>query len=102
VFPVVAKMEKSQEVCIDSWSLPVVRHGSTSYFVDLCRGQFRDISDSGHCVDFDSDKGRLMCEQTHVIVCPDCGAGVIVSPSLDVQKLRCVQCFSLIVPLFAV
>ena len=95
-------MQAKQEVCMDSWSLPVIRHGAVRYFVDLGARQFRDISDSGHCVDFESDKGRLMCEQTHVIVCPDCGTGAIVSPSLDVQKLRCVQCFSLIVPLFGV
>ena len=95
-------MEKSQEVCIDSWSLPVVRHGAVRYFVDLGARQFRDISDSGNCVAFDSDKGRLMCEQTHIIVCPDCGTGAIVSPVLEIEKLRCVKCFSLIVPFFAV
>jgi len=95
-------MKAAQEVCIDSWSLPVVRHGSVRYFVDLSARQFRDISDSGNCVDFDSEQGRLICGQTHVIVCPDCGTGAIVSPVLDIQKLRCVKCFSLIVPLFDV
>ena len=94
------KMEKSQEVCIDLWSLPVVRYGAVNYFADLRLKQFRDISNPQNYVDFASERGWLICRQSGVVLCPECQTGVIVSPALDIEKLRCVHCFSLIVPLF--
>ena len=43
-----------------------------------------------------------MEETKQEIVCPECGTGAIVSAALDIEKLRCVKCYTLIVPLFNV
>ena len=94
-------MERAkQEVFTGPWALPIVRHGATKYFADLRLRQFRDISNPHNYVDFNSEQGRCICRQNGVIICPHCGTGAIVSPALDIEKLRCVKCFSLIVPLF--
>ena len=89
-----------QQVFSGPWTLPTVRYGAVSYFVDLRLKQFRDIGNPHNYVDFDSERGRLICRQSGVVLCPECRTGAIVSPALDMEKLRCVQCFSLIVPIF--
>lgn len=94
------EQEKQQEVFAGPWTLPIVRHEDTMYFGDLRLKQFRSISNPHNCVDFDSKLGRRLCVQSGVIICHCCGTAVIVSPALDIEKLRCVQCFNLIVPLF--
>jgi len=91
---------KQKEVFSGPWTLPIVGVEATMYFTDLRLKQFRDISNPHNYVDFDSELGRRMCVQSGVIICPACGTAVIVSPSLDMEKLRCLQCFNLIVPLF--
>jgi hypothetical protein len=94
-------MEKTkQEVFTGSWALPIVRYGATRYFADLRLSQFRDIINPHNCVDFNSEQGKRICRHSGVILCPECGTGAIVSPALDIEKLRCVKCFNLIVPLF--
>ena len=70
------------------------------YFADLRLRQFRDISNPHNYVDFDSKLGQHMCRQNDIIKCFHCGTSVIVSPVLDMEELRCVQCYSLIMPLF--
>jgi len=82
------------------WTLPIVLYKTTSYFADLRLKQFRDIDNPHNYVDFDSERGRLICRQNGVLLCQQCGTGSIVSPALDTGKLRCVHCFSLIVPMF--
>ena len=89
-----------KEIFEGPWTLPLVRVGETMYFADLRLKQFRDISNPHDCVDFDSERGRHICQQNGVIRCSSCGTAAIVSPALDMEKLRCVQCYSLIVPLF--
>ena len=91
---------EQKEVFEGPWTLPIVGVEATMYFTDLRLKQFRDISNPHNTVDFDSELGRRMCMQSSVIICPDCGTAVIVSPALDMEKLRCVQCLNLIVPLF--
>ncbi len=89
-----------QEVITGPRVLPVVRYGPTRYFADLRLKQFRDIENPHNFVDFDSEQGRLMCRQTGVLWCQQCGMAVIVSKVFEQQRLRCMQCMSLIVPSF--
>ena len=93
---------KQQEVFAGPWTLPIVRHEATMYFADLRLKQFRDIDNPHNYVDFDSERGQQMCMQNGIITCFHCGTTAIISAALDMEKLRCVQCFSLIVPLFDV
>lgn len=79
--------------------LPVVQCGPTGYFADLRLRQFRDIDNPHNYVDFDSEQGRVMCKQTGILWCSECGMSVIVSKVLEQQNLRCMQCMSLIEPL---
>ena len=90
----------TQEVFTGPWALPIVRYGVTKYFADLRLRQFRDISNPHNYVDFDSEQGRRICRYNGVIICSECRTSVIVSSALDIERLRCVWCFSLIVPLF--
>jgi len=80
--------------------LPVVQYGSTRYFADLRLRQFRDIENPHNYIDFDSKQGRLMCRQTGVLWCPECGMSVIISKAFEQQNLRCMRCMSLIEPPF--
>jgi len=80
--------------------LPLVQYEATMYFADLRLKQFRDINDPHNYIDFDSDRGQHMCMQNGIITCFHCGTAAIISTALDMAKLRCVQCYSLIVPLF--
>jgi hypothetical protein len=102
VQPEGAKMEqvKQQEVLAGPRTLPMVRHEATMYFADLRLKQFRDINNPHNYVDFDSEHGQLMCMQNGIITCFHCGTTAIISAALDMEKLRCVRCYSLIVPLF--
>jgi len=89
-----------KEVFTGPRSLPIVRYEATMYFADLRLKQFRDIKNPHNYIDFDSEHGQHMCMQNGIITCFHCGTTFIVSPALDMEKLRCVQCFSLIMPLF--
>ncbi len=95
-------MEKTEqkEVLAGSWTLPIVRVEAAVYFVDLRLKQFRDTSNPHNYIDFDSEHGQHMCMQNGIVTCFHCGTSAIISTALDMEKLRCVQCFSLIVPLF--
>jgi hypothetical protein len=96
----VIKMAKAkQKIVTGPRVLPVVQYGQTRYFADLRLRQFRDIENPHNYVDFDSEQGRLICRQTGVIWCPECGMSVIVSKASEQQSLRCMQCMSLIEPL---
>jgi len=79
--------------------LPVVQYGQTRYFADLRLAQFRNIKKPHNYVDFDSEQGRLICRQTGVIRCPECGMSIIISKTFEQLNLRCMQCMSLIMPL---
>ena len=79
-------------------ALPIVQYGQARYYVDLKLKGFWDIADPQSFIDFDSQRGRFMCEHLGIILCPECGTGAIVSPVLDKRKLRCVQCYNLIIP----
>ena len=91
--------EAKQKAVTGPRVLPVVQYGQTRYFADLRLRQFRDIENPHNYVDFDSEQGRLICRQTGVIWCPECGMSVIVSKASEQQSLRCMQCMSLIEPL---
>ena len=94
-------MEKAeQQIFSGPRALPMVRYGTVSYFADLRLRQFRDIGNPHNYMDFDSESGQRICRQNGIIICPECGTSVIVSSVLDIEKLRCVQCFNLIVPMF--
>jgi len=91
---------KQQEVFAGPWTLPIVRHEQTMYFADLRLKQFRDINNPHNCIDFDSVQGQQICTQNGIVTCFHCGTIVIISTALDMEMLRCVRCYSLIVPLF--
>jgi len=88
-----------QQIITGPRVLPVVQYGSTRYFADLLLGQFRDIKNPHNYVDFDSEQGRLMCKQTGILWCSECGMSVIISKTFEQQSLRCMQCMRLIMPL---
>ena len=90
-----------QQVITGPRVLPVVQYGQVRYFADLLLGQFRDIENPHNYIDFDSEQGRLICRQTGVLWCSECGMSVIISKAFERQTLRCMQCMDLIVPSFA-
>jgi hypothetical protein len=98
VQPQVMKVEPEQNVFGGPWALPVVRIGPTQYFADLRLREFRDVSNPGNCVNFESEPGRRMCEQTGIIVCQECKTSVIVSTALNRDELRRMNCLALVVP----
>jgi hypothetical protein len=93
----VMKMEET-EGANGPWVLPTIQHGSTQYFVDLRLRQFRNVKNPDDCVDFNTDKGRQMREQTGIVVCKECRMAAIISPAIDKTELRCMNCLALIVP----
>jgi len=93
--------EAKQRVMTGPMTLPIVQYGQERYFADLLLGQFRDIDDPHRFVDFDSEQGRLMCQQTGVVWCNECGMAVIISKAFEQQTLRCMQCMDWMVPSFA-
>ena len=89
-----------QKVVTGPRVLPVVQYRQIRYFADLRLKQFRDNENPHNYVDFDSEQGRLICRQTGVIWCPECGMSVIVSKASEQHNLRCMHCMmSLIEPL---
>jgi hypothetical protein len=66
--------------------------------VDLRLRQLRNVEDPHEHVDFDSEKGRRMCEQAGIVVCRECRMAAIISPAVDRKELRCMNCLALIVP----
>jgi len=92
-------VETKQKVVTGPRVLPVVQYGPIRYFADLRLKQFRDIENPHNYIEFNSEQGRLICRQTGVIACLECGMGVIVSKAFEQQNLRCMQCMSLIEPL---
>ena len=93
-------METQQDIFGGPWILSQVQSGPRRYFADLRLRQFRDVDNPHDYIDFCSEQGQHMCDRAGIIVCPECGVSVIVSPSLDRERLRCVSCLALIVPLF--
>ena len=90
-------MEKKEEAD-GPWVLPIIQHGPTQYFADLRLRQFRNVENPHDYVNFDSEKGRQMCEQAGIVVCRECKMAAIVSPAIDREDLRCMNCLALIVP----
>jgi len=91
-------MEKEGESGGGPWVLPVVQFGPTHYFADLRLRQFRNVKNPHEYVDFGSEKGKLMCKETGIVVCRECQMSAIISPALDRKELRCMNCLTLIVP----
>ena len=94
-------MTKTQQIVFTGpLALPIVRYENMSYFADLRLGEFRPVRGPLESITFDSDKGRLICSANGIVKCPDCGTSVIIGRPADVEKLRCVRCFNLLVALF--
>ena len=89
-----------KELLAVSSALPIIRHEETMFFADLRLREFRDVNNPHNCVDFVCERGQRMRRENGVIMCSHCGTAAIVSPASDKEKLRCVQCFSLTMPLF--
>ena len=89
---------KQQEAFAGPWALPIVQDEATMYFADLRLRQFRQINNPHNYVDFDSEEGRKMYEQTGIVVCRECRMAAIISTALDRKELRCMNCLALIVP----
>ena len=73
-------------------ALPTIVLGGKGYFIDLEKRLFRETMDPGRYVDFDSVKGKWLCEQAGVVTCLRCGASVIVAATLRKEQPRCVRC----------
>ena len=94
-------MTKTEQLVFNSpLALPIVRYEQMSYFADLRLAEFRPVEGPLESIAFDSDKGRLICVANGIIQCPGCGTSVIIGRPDDIEKLRCVRCFNLLVPLF--
>ena len=91
---------KQKEVFSGPWTLPIVGVEATMYFTDLRLKQFRDINNPHNCVDFDSVQGQHMCMQNGIVTCFHCSTTAIIPTTMDMEMLRCIRCYSLIVPLF--
>jgi len=91
-------MEKKTEEASGPWVLPMVQHGPTQYFTDLRLRQFRNVQNPHDCVDFNSEKGKQMCECCGIVMCRECRLAAIISATLDRKELRCMNCLALIVP----
>ncbi len=91
-------MEKKEGEVGGPGVLPIVQHGPTQYFADLRLRQFRNVKDPHDYVDFDSEKGRPMCERAGIVVCKECQMAAIISSAADRTVLRCMNCLALIVP----
>ena len=91
-------MEKKRQEEDGPWVLPMVQHGPTQYFTDLRLRQFRNVKNPHEYTDFESERGRQMCEEVGIVVCRECQMASIVSPALDRKELRCMNCLALIVP----
>jgi len=91
---------RQQDVFAGPWILPQIQYGPTRYFADLRLRQFRDVENPHNYIDFSSEQGQLMCRQAGIVVCPECGMSAIVSTALDREKLRCIRCLELVIPLF--
>ena len=91
-----------EELIAFSSALPIIRYEATMYFADLRLREFRHVRNPNECIDFVSERGQRMRRENGVIMCSHCGTTAIVSPALDREKIRCVQCSSLIMPLFSI
>ena len=67
------------------------RLNDAACFIDLRLRQFRETTNPGRYVDFDSAKGGKMCQLAGVVTCLGCGLSVIVS-AFDGEGLRCMRC----------
>ena len=94
----VMKMEEGSEGTDGPWSLPVVQHGTTQYFVDLRLRQFRNVQNPHEYLDFESEQGKEMCKRCGIVMCRECRMAAIISPALDRTELRCMNCLALIMP----
>ena len=94
----VMKMQMKRKEADGPGVLPVIQHGPTQYFTDLRLRQFRNTENPHDYVDFDSDKGRQMCEQAGIVVCKECQMAAVISRAVDRKELRCMNCLALIVP----
>ena len=72
--------------------LPTILLGGKGYFVDLEARLFKETMNPCSYVDFDSVKGQELSQQAGVVTCLRCGASVIVSAALRVERLKCVRC----------
>ncbi len=91
-------MEEKREETGGPWVLPIIQDGETQYFADLRLRQFRNVKNPHEVVEFDSGKGRPMCERAGIVVCKECKMAAIIAPAVDRTELRCMNCLALIVP----
>lgn len=73
--------------------LPMIQVEALSYYVDLRLRQFREMH-LLECVEFDSEKGRAICDRANILSCGDCGMSVIVPGISRHEDLRCFRCMS--------
>ena len=91
-------MEEESGEADGPWLLPIVQHGSTQYFADLRLRRFRNVQKPHEYLDFESEKGKQMCERCGIVTCQACRLVAIISPALDRKELRCMNCLALVVP----
>ncbi len=58
--------------------LPIVRLHGVEYFIDTDMNQFREVDSPHNFIDFDTEAGRQMWSQCHIMECPTCGIDVAV------------------------
>lgn len=94
--------ETEQVVFAGPLALPIVRHETGSFYADLRLSEFRPVDGPLVPIDFDSKLGRRICQRNGIIKCPCCGTSVIIGRPDNMEKLRCVRCMNLLLPLFEV
>ena len=91
-------MNLEQDSFSGPWILPMVQSEQRQYIVDLRLRQFRELFNPHNYVNFNTEQGKHMCQQTGIVVCQECQMGAIISAALVRDELRCMNCLALIVP----
>ena len=53
--------------------LPIVHLRGVDYFVDIQMNRFMEVDNPYNFIDFDTEIGKQMWSEYHVIECPNCG-----------------------------
>ena len=85
-------MEQVEEQYTGPLVLPQVRIGEKVFTIDLRLREFRDSQKPWLNVAFNSDDGRVLCQQTGIVGCSRCGTYIIIPGNIKGIELFCCNC----------
>ena len=74
------------------WQLPIVHWSGADYFVDGRLRQFRQVDNPHNFIDFGTEIGEQMCDECHVMRCPDCEQDEMMYIDDDGKSWECSRC----------